>query len=137
MDALPPLPKPLVPLLLLLLDFLETHAHQECNLDCLELFCGKKAITLAQQKAGLQALGYDKIHSKSEDFCSPEGFQRALEFMMRLKPGGFLRAAPECQTWDLAVPPADQSLEDQRARRHEQELRVECQQDGHSLVVAL
>ena len=137
MDALPPLPKPLVPLLLLLLDFLETHVRQECDLDCLELFCGKKAFTLAQQKAGLQALGYDKIHSKSEDFCSTEGFQRVLEFMMGLKPRGLLVGCTRVQDVDLAVPPADQALEDQRARRHEQELRVECQQDGHSLVVAL
>ena len=95
------MPAPLVPLMLLLLGYLEDKAKEqiECDLDCVELFCGKKAITLAQQRAGLKALGFDKVHSESEDFCSPTGFENALNLMLRLHAGGFLWAAPECKTW--------------------------------------
>lgn len=96
---LPAMPQPLMPLLLLLLQFLENNEQHDRDLDCLELFCGQKAITLAQQKCGLKALGFDKVHSAREDFCTPAGFDAALKLMMRLRAGGCLWAAPECKTW--------------------------------------
>ena len=93
------LPKCLAPLMLVIMDLVEKLEPPCRDLDALELFSGKKAITVASSEVGLKAQGYDKTYSSSEDFTTEEGFKTAMTLMLRVRPGGCLWAAPECKTW--------------------------------------
>ena len=57
--VIPQMPRKLVPLLLLLLTFVEENEPQTRDIDALELFSGKRAITRAAQAQGLAAMGFD------------------------------------------------------------------------------
>ena len=56
----------MLPLLILLLQCLETRGPWQRDKDAVELFSGEKAITNGACKAGLVALGYDKTYTKKE-----------------------------------------------------------------------
>lgn len=99
MSDLPPL---LLPLLLGLMPLIEEIGLLPRTTDCVELFCGKKAITNAAVCEGLEAIGYDKIYSRSgrpQDINSKAGFMEATKNVLSLKPDGSLWAAVECKTW--------------------------------------
>ena len=93
------MPKCLAPLLVVLMEMVEQMEPENRDLDSVELFSGKKAITNAAEQKGLKAMGYDKVYSTSQDFTTTEGFKEALLLALRIREGGCIWAAPECKTW--------------------------------------
>ena len=70
------------------------------DLDSLELFSGEMAITGAMLDGGGMSVGFDRNYCRrSEDLCTPAGFQTALYLVMRVRVNGHLWAAPVCSTW--------------------------------------
>jgi hypothetical protein len=70
------------------------------KLDVVELESGVEAVTRAAREKGHRAEAFDKErHPVNEDLLLKGGFHRALELVMRLRPGGLLGQAPDCSTW--------------------------------------
>ena len=96
LDKLDPI---LVPLLLSSQAQIQTEPVR--NIDALELFCGVRSITKAAAHVGLVALGFDKLDgpAKENNILYNEGYEKALQLVLAVKPGGFVWAAPECTSW--------------------------------------
>ena len=81
------------------------------DLDAVELWSGVEAIVSAAQEAGFVAQGFDKYRirgvtdtkdpSTTEDILLEAGFRKALNLVLRVRPGGLLWMAPVCSSWIL------------------------------------
>ena len=68
--------------------------------DGVELFCGQKAITMAFQALGLKMVPFDNSTvDKNFDICESVGFIAVIVFILRLRPGSLVWAAPDCGSW--------------------------------------
>jgi len=96
------LPAILIPLLLGLAPVISEIGTQVRTTDSLELFSGERAITNNCQWAGFASVAYDKKDSKPcrpQDICTKAGLRTAIREVLRIRPGGFLWAGPECKSW--------------------------------------
>ena len=91
----------LASLLAFVMPYLCAFGEQAADLQSLELFAGKKAISRATQKFGFQACALDKTYSSADtmDICTENGFRHALQLACRLMPGSTCWAAPVCSSW--------------------------------------
>ena len=91
----------LASLLAFVMPYLCAFGEQAADLQSLELFAGKKAISRATQKFGFQACALDKTYSSEDimDICTEKGFRHALQLDCRLMPGSTCWAAPVCSSW--------------------------------------
>lgn len=82
-------------------ELLQGLQHQQLprDLDFVEIFAGKAAITRAFARAGLASRAFDIVNSEKENILHVDGLMRALSLVLRLKVGGLLWAAPPCQMW--------------------------------------
>ena len=69
------------------------------DLDCLELFAGVGSVAKAAAELGHNSATFDKADNESHDICTTDGLHRAVHFLMRIKEGGLLWAAPVCRSW--------------------------------------
>ena len=79
------------------------------DLDVVELWSGVAAIVAAAQAAGFTAMPFDKFRIKgvtdiddpdtTEDILLEAGFRRALNLVLRVRPGGLVWMAPVCSSW--------------------------------------
>eukprot|EP00959_Pyramimonas_sp_CCMP1952_P460456 9479914-Pyramimonas_sp.AAC.1 len=70
------------------------------RVDSVELFAGCRSVTNGVRSYGCSGVALDfKTISDQDDITSTDGFLRALLYVMCLKPGGLLWAAPPCSTW--------------------------------------
>lgn len=84
-----------------MVELLQGLQHQQLSrdLDLVEVFAGKAAITRAFARAGLASRAFDLENSDKENILHMDGLMRALSLVLRLKVGGLLWAAPPCQMW--------------------------------------
>ena len=85
------------------------NASQQTDLDVVELWSGVEAIVFAARAAGFTAMPFDKFRipgvtdtddpNATEDILLEAGFLRALNLVLRLRPGGLLWMAPVCSSW--------------------------------------
>ena len=78
-----------------------TVSGQEDEIQSLELFAGKQAISRQTQKFGFRAVALDKTYSDSPimDLTTMDGFKHALSLAMRLGIAFTCWAAPVCSSW--------------------------------------
>ena len=69
------------------------------DLDGIEFFAGKRAVTKAMQRRGIKAVPFERDLSKKMDLCTAAGFGLALQLMIRLMPSGIIWLAPVCSSW--------------------------------------
>ena len=69
------------------------------DLDCFEVFAGVGSVAKAAAEVGHKAATFDKATNKLHDICTNDGFDRAVRFVMQIKEGGLLWAAPVCSSW--------------------------------------
>ena len=69
------------------------------DLDCLELFAGVGSVAKAAAELGHNSATFDKADNEAHDICTTDGLHRAVHFLMRIKEGGLLWAAPVCRSW--------------------------------------
>ena len=84
-------------------------APEQRDLDVVELWSGVEAIVSAAKAAGFTAMPFDKFRIRgvtdtddpdaTEDILLEAGFRRALNLVLRLRPGGLLWMAPVCSSW--------------------------------------
>ena len=71
-----------------------------CELDAVEFFAGKKAVTMGLRRKGYRAASFEKEDDPaSMDFLTLHGFILAVCMVLSLRCGGFLLAAPVCSAW--------------------------------------
>ena len=68
-------------------------------LDALELFAGKKAVTLALRGHGYKAVAFEKLDSACVGFMTDVGDLHAAMLALSLRQNGLLVAAPVCSSW--------------------------------------
>ena len=69
------------------------------DLDCVEVFSGMGAVTMAARGAGKRAQPFDILRDMRENMATANGFRRSVLLVMRLVVGGLLWLAPVCSTW--------------------------------------
>ena len=84
-------------------------ACDQRDLDVVELWSGVAAIVAAARAAGFTARPFDKFRIKgatdtddpdtTEDILLEAGFRRALNLVLRVRPGGLVWMAPVCSSW--------------------------------------
>ena len=72
----------------------------EREVDYIEYFAGRHALTSAFQQAGKLAISYEKADNNYyQDFLGDVGFCHAMHLALKLKPGGGAHAGIVCSTW--------------------------------------
>ena len=74
------------------------------DLSVVELWSGVGSVAAAGEELGLKCHQFDLLRKgpdveETEDMLTPQGFQVALQRVMRLKNGGLLWMAPPCSSW--------------------------------------
>lgn len=69
------------------------------NLDVFEVWSGAASVQRAALAYRFTAEAFDIKNSNTEDLLSPQGFHKALQKVMRLRPGGLLSMAPVCSSF--------------------------------------
>ena len=70
------------------------------DLDCFEVFAGVGSLArAAAAELGYNSATFDKADNEADDICTTDGLHRAVHFLMRIKEGGLLWAAPVCRSW--------------------------------------
>ena len=89
----------LAPLLLNVEQYIENACVRD--LDSVEFMSGQAEITRAHGNLGAKAVGFDKSYNAWDgcDINTPNGFQRAMQFALRIKRHGSIWAAPVCSSW--------------------------------------
>ena len=71
-----------------------------CQVDCVELFAGCHSITNGMRGLDYSAVSLDMATvSEHDDLNTSKGFLRAITYVLGMKPGGLLWAAPPCSSW--------------------------------------
>ena len=94
------LPAVLIPLAVVMLEYAEQHDAVR-DLDTVDLFAGKAAITSGCTSKGLNSEAYDKsyLDNDSMDITTGPGFLAAFHLVLRLRVHGSLWGAPVCSSW--------------------------------------
>lgn len=66
------------------------------DMHCLDFFGGRGMMSTTWGRHGFTSAKFDKQTTGSQDLLSKEGFFIALEFSLRLVPGGFVPSGPPC-----------------------------------------
>ncbi len=72
------------------------------DLDFVEVFAGDAAVSVGLRAFGYRGISMDVRRDPTHDVLTRTGFIALLEFVLRLRPGGLLWAAPPCSTWVAA-----------------------------------
>ena len=56
-------------------------------------------VAKAAAELGHNSETFDKANNESHDICTTDGLHHAVHFLMRIKEGGLLWAAPVCRSW--------------------------------------
>ena len=93
------LPAVLIPLAVVMLEYAEQHDATR-DLDTVELFAGKAAITSGCKSKGMNSEAYDKSYlgNDSMDITTGPGFLAAFHLVLRLRVHGSLWGAPVCSS---------------------------------------
>ncbi len=89
----------LAPMMTHLNEFIEIMEPTLRELDAVEIFVGAHNLSTALVSQGLNAMPFDKVIDPEQNICEHWGFQLALQWTLRLRPGGLLWAGVECSTW--------------------------------------
>jgi hypothetical protein len=71
----------------------------ECDLSLVEIFAGVQSITRGFRVLGYASEAFDKISDPTMDVNTLFGFSMVCKLLLRLRPLGFLWAAPPCSSW--------------------------------------
>lgn len=71
----------------------------ECDLSALEIFSGVQSITNGFRTCGYTSESFDKISDPAMDMNTLSGFHMVCMLVLRIRPLGFLWAAPPCSSW--------------------------------------
>ena len=71
------------------------------DLGCFEVFAGVGSVAKAAAELGHNSATFDKADNEADDICTTDGPHRAVHFLMRIKEGGLLWAAPVCRSWGV------------------------------------
>ena len=71
-----------------------------CSLDHVEYFAGQGRVTEAFRDAGLVGITFEvKADPVFQNLLTAEGFTTAVLWVLKLRPGGQILAAPVCSSW--------------------------------------
>jgi hypothetical protein len=71
----------------------------KCDLSSVEIFSGVQSITRGFRTLGYTSEAFDKILDPAMDVNTLFGFSMVCKLVLRLRPSGFLWAAPPCSSW--------------------------------------
>ena len=69
------------------------------NLDVVEVFSGVASIVKGAVNKGFRAEPFDLVATPEHDITDEHGFQRALQLVLRVRPGGLVTMAPQCSSF--------------------------------------
>ena len=82
------------------LEILASPLDTQQTLDHVEFFAGFGNVTRAFRDAGLSALSYELKQDRTyQNILTDPGFIAAMVYILKLKPGACMLAAPVCSSW--------------------------------------